>query len=263
MLTQTLTEAQRAEARRILANEARRRGLALQTAAELASRPLWPPKFCQPHARSAWAFVQHLRTWNEAEQAVQPFPDKAYLRKWTREWVRCWRRGQPLIIEKSRRLVASWLFRALELWALGLRRGDWIIAHLTNEDAAGHVWRIFHLYDDLRKRFPSWRLAMATTWGNELSYKLDSLALPNGSKVEKHYDAADALQGSGYAGITAEELSKYRHPSAFWSQAAFITQGSAGGKNGFMCAITNSDPDPNWREIKDFLNARDLLGFNS
>jgi hypothetical protein len=239
-----------------LREEAERRGL-------LPPRdppPLWPDEYCRPDARSAWSFVVQLRTWNEAESATQPFPDRRYLRRIAREWVRCWRKGQPILIEKSRRLVTSWLLRALELWVLGLKRGDGVIVHRTHSDAAEHVWRIWHLYDDLRKRNPDWGLLKPTPYGSLADKQLDSVVLPNGSRVEKHFEKPEGLQGSGYTFVTMEEISLYRRPGSIWAQARFVTQASAGSRNGLIVGVTNSSPNTDYQELKCKASPRRLLG---
>lgn len=219
------------------------------------SKTLWPEEYSQPHARSAWRFICQLRTWNEAESETQPFPHKAYLRRIVREWVRCYRKGRPLIIEKSRRLVTSWVLRALELWVMGLKRSEGVIVHRTYPDASEHVWRIYHLYEDLRMRV-DWDLQPASSYGSALDKKLDSVILPNGSKCECHFEKPEGLQGSGYAFVTCEEIAIYRRPSAIWAQAKFVTQSSANSVNGLVVCVTNASSNADWHEIKYGRNQR-------
>ena len=85
-------------------------------------RPFWPEPFAHPTPEAAWSFIRELRTWNEAEGAIQPFPDKRYLKELAREWIECRATARPFVVEKCRRMVVSWLFRALELHAMGLAR---------------------------------------------------------------------------------------------------------------------------------------------
>ncbi len=211
---------------------------------------LWPAPFDQADAESAHAFLRIVRTWNESEGKVDTFPDWEFLPVLAREWRECRDAGRPLIIEKSRRLMTSWFLRVMELHDLGLKRGNWVVTHLTNDDASGHVWRIWHLYEDLRRRFPDWRLGAPQTYGPLADERLDSLILPNGSKIEKHYEQPAGLQGSGFSGITLEELSMYRAPARMFDQANKVVQASAGGVNGLVCVVTNANLAEDWWLVK-------------
>lgn len=133
---------------------------------------------------------------------------------------------------------------------MGLKRAEGVIVHRTYDDASEHVWRIFHLYNDLRQRFPDWGLKPPTTYGSIADKKLDSCILPNGSKAECHFERPEGLQGSGFAFVTMEELALYRNPGAVWAQAGFVTQASAKARNGLRVAVTNASPNAGWQEIK-------------
>jgi len=200
---------------------------------------LWPEEFSCLSAESAYKFVQLCRTWDEAGQMVRPFPDKEYLRELAREWVLCRLEGRPLIIEKSRRLVVSWFLRALELYDLGLRRGNGLITHTKRDDAAGHVWRIWFLYDDLRRRYPAWKLRECRSWGNEVSQTLDKLVLPNQSSVSQYFEKPSGLQGSGFSWVTLEELAIYGQPAGMYDQASRLVQSAPGMVNGLITVVTN------------------------
>ena len=144
---------------------------------------------------------------------------------------------------------------------MGQKRCDGVIVHKTNDDAAGHVWRIWSLYEDLRKRYPGWKLPPSKPFGGLANKLLDSLVLPNGSKVEKHYEKAEGLQGSGYAFVTIEEISIFRDPEGIWLQSKFVTQASAKGINGLRTGVTNASPNEDWQTyVKGNANARKSLG---
>lgn len=211
---------------------------------------LWPAELSDGSAESAFNFCMKLRTWNEAEHGTQAFPHRAYFREMTAEWRTCRALGRPLIIEKSRRLVTSWWLRGLELYDLGLQRSNGLITHLTNEDASQHVWRIWFCYEDLRRRNPAWNLGEPKTYGALADQRLDSLILPNGSKVEKHYEQPGGLQGSGYSWVTMEELSMYRYASAMFDQANKVVQASAKARNGLVCVVTNAALNEDWQRVK-------------
>lgn len=200
---------------------------------------LWPSSFSVLSAEAAYEFVQHCRTWDEAGQEVREFPDKEYLRLLAVEWVACRLAGRPLIIEKSRRLVVSWFLRALELYDLGLRRGNGLITHTKRDDAAGHVWRIWFMYEDLRRRHPLWKLGEARSWGNPLSETLDKVVLPNRSSVCQYFEKPAGLQGSGFSWVTLEELAIYSQPAGMFDQASRLVQAGPGRVNGLVTVVTN------------------------
>lgn len=179
------------------------------------------------------------RTWDEAGRKVRKFPDREYLKHVASEWVACRKTGTPLVIEKSRRLVTSWALRCIELYDLGLERGNALITHTKRDDAAGHVWRIWFLYSNLRERFPDWNLPYAPTWGNELSQTLDMLVLKNGSKISQYYEKPSGLQGTGYSIVTMEELSIYIQPAGMFDQATRLVESPPGLPNGLVVAVTN------------------------
>jgi hypothetical protein len=200
---------------------------------------LWPKELSELTPETAWEFIKHCRTWDEAGRQIRDFPDKDYLKEIAREWVHCRLTGTPLVIEKSRRLVTSWLLRSLELFDAGLQHGNQLLTHTKREDAAGHVWRIWFMYDDLATRFPSWKLPKATTYGNELTQTLDQVILPNGTRITQYFEKSEGLQGSGYSIVTMEELSVYRQPSGMYDQATRLVQSPPGMPNGLVCAVTN------------------------
>jgi len=200
---------------------------------------LWPSEFAKPSPDSAYEFVRLCQTWDEAGRQVRSFPDKEYLRLVCKEWVECRLSGRPLIIEKSRRLVTSWVLRALELYDGGQTRGNQLITHTKRDDAAGHVWRIFWLYENLRLRFPDWDLKPPMKYGNELTQTLDLLVLPNETKISQYYEQPKGLQGSGYSIVTMEEFSIYKQPAGMYDQASRLVQSPPGLPNGLIVGVTN------------------------
>lgn len=200
---------------------------------------LWPSDFGNFDSETAFEFLSLCRTWDEAGRQVRKFPEKDYLKLICHEWIECRKNGQPLIIEKSRRLVTSWCLRALELFDGGFARGNQLITHTKRSDAAGHVWRIFFMYDDLRYRYPSWNLPPALTYGNELTQELDLLVLPNETKIGQYFEQPKGLQGSGFSIVTMEELSIYRSPAGMFDQAKMLVQSPPGMPNGLIVGITN------------------------
>ena len=227
--------------------EVRRRGLRLPGA---QSTSLWPAPYDTPE--SAVDFVlKELRTWNEAEQQVQPFPDLDYLRETASEWVECKTKARALMIEKCRRMVISWLLRGLELHSMGLSRSDQLLSGADFDSASKHVWRLSHLYDDLRQRRPEWKLPAAKRIRDTGERKLVQFSLANGSLCERTNDDPDQVRGEGKSIITFEELSIFRRPRSCWAQAMILTQGAAGQMGGFVVGVCNASANPEWRALKE------------
>lgn len=230
----------------------------------IPSLPLWPAPYSENNAESAWLFIRELRTWNEANGLTEHFPEKAYLQEIVKAWHDQKAKGKPLVLEKSRRLVASYLMCALELHSLGCKPGNGLIVHLTNEDAGREVWRIWQMYEDLRSRHPEWKLPKMESYGNELSKVLDVLMFPNGSTVKKSYQKPGALQGEGTTIIRIEEIGRFQHPSGIYAQALTLTEGKPGDIGGLVVAITNASPSEDWRkEVKHGFSAREVAGLTA
>jgi hypothetical protein len=194
-------------------------------------------------------------TWNEANQRVRLIPDKRYIREVVKEWHRAYISRTPLLLYKSRRMILSWVFRALELWVCGLGRADWMIVDQDYGNASKHTWRYWHYYQELRKRRPEMRLPAAMKYGSVEKKQLDQVILPNGSVMSNSNMEAGKLQGTGMAGITLEELSRYRYPDGVWSQANLMVQGEADEESsggGWVNGICNASPSIEFRRIKRF-----------
>ena len=217
------------------------------------SKPLWPAPYDEDTPESAWLFLLNLRTWNESEQIIDPFPDIQYLLVFCYEWHRCKALGIPLIVEKCRRMVVSWACRGLELHQMGLRRTDWKLGGEDFESAAKHCWRLKHYYEDLRRRFPQWKLPNHTQIRFKGEGELEQFALPNGSRMTIMNGNADKVQGEGVSGITYEEFTKYTYAKSMLAQAKILLQPSPGSEkpSGFVVCIGNACADnTQWQDIK-------------
>lgn len=220
-----------------------------------AGRPLWPARFLSNTFEAAWGFVRICRTWNEAQKETQFFPNRAYLRELTRRWLKQRSHGKALIVEKCRRMVVSWLFRALELWAMGCGRCDIMIVGESYISAAKHVWRLQSLYEDLCKRFGAdspedWRLPSASAIHHQGEKTLAEFTLPNKSVCTAQNGMADKIQGEGISIICLEEMGTYRYLKSILGQASIIVKGEAGKVGGFVCGVTNACTKSEWQDIK-------------
>lgn len=213
-------------------------------------KPLWPAPCDQDTAEAAWQFVLALRTWNEAEQESQFFPEKEFLEEYVHEWHSCYKVGRTLIMEKCRRMVISWCARALELHQMGLSRCDQLLVGEDLEAAAKHVWRLKHLYTDLQQRRPEWKLPNHSELKYEGERRLKMFGLPNGSACHYANGQAGGIQGDGYRIITLEEFGIYRYAATMLAQAKIVTQGSATSSGGFVNIITNASTNQEWQKVK-------------
>jgi hypothetical protein len=214
--------------------------------------PMWPNQYAVKNPETAFRFLTtRCWTWNEAEGTIELIPEKEHIEAYCHLWCASQRNGTQLIVEKSRRMVVSWVDRALMLWSMGLRPEDRVLVHQTYDDAAKHVWRIYWLYEQLRNRNPDWTLPESKTYGRLAARQVSTLILPNGSRCDYATQDASKLQGEGKAGVTIEELALYSRPDILLSQAQMLVQGKPGSVGGHVVAITNASPNRYWQEIKN------------
>jgi hypothetical protein len=230
---------------------------------------LWPPPYDEDTPGAGFKFLTECCwTDNDADQTVELIPAKPYIEVLVREWHGCLSRRQDLVLEKSRRMIASWVFRGLELWQAGLKRGNWLLCDQDYAQSAKHVWRYHWLLAQMRNRHPEMRGLRHEPRGSLRARQLDMVVLPNGSTLSNANQDAGDLQGEGKTAIVLEEFSRYRDPARFWAQAHFLTQGKAGkttgpegsgvgaprSQGGWVCAICNASPNDDYRAIKGFVS---------
>lgn len=212
---------------------------------------LWPEEFATDSLECLKRFLFTATwTWNEASKKTQQMPRLPHIEAFAEEWFYTRQYGIPLVVEKSRRLVISWTARACRLWSMGLTQEDNIVAGLTYEKSAKHVWRCWHIYDECRKRFPSWNLPPAQPYGSLPARKLDSIVFANGSKIEQCNEETKSIQGDGYTGVDIEELSLMKLPEDVYSQGMLVTEGPPGEIGGHFVSITNASTNLDWQSIK-------------
>ncbi len=212
---------------------------------------LWPVGMRKLTTADFHRFAEHAATWNEADKQVQPYPDLDFLRELDHWWLKCYREGRALIIEKSRRMVVSWRLRLLELYVMGLGRMDTAIVNNDRSDAAKHCWRYQHLYEHIQKHNKDWKLPDLEVHRERGQFQVQEIVFPNMSRAGIINADETSFPGEGYGVVVCEELSRYRHSGEVWAQARIVTQGSAQSKGGFLSAVTNtSGENVEWQEIK-------------
>lgn len=225
--------------------------------AAMRSHVLWPERYASFDAESARLFLTEC-CWTDDDETgeVALIPDLPFVRVLCEAYVETKRAGKPLVIEKSRRLLVSWIVRGLRLWSMGLRRETGVICGLTYPRAAEHVWRVAWLYKQLADRRPSMGLPRLkegenTKGGPMLGKKLDVVILPNGSMVSSLNQEGESFQGSGYTWVDMEEASLYDDFGSMWSQAHTVTSGRADVPGGHIIVITNANgANAAWKERK-------------
>ena len=211
---------------------------------------LWPSEFAEDTPECLWKFVLTLATWNEAEGQIQNVPDLLFLKVYVYEWWYARKGGYMLVTLKCRRMMISWVARACELWAMGLRRTDEILVGEKLQQAAKHIWRIQFLYDFLRSKFLKWNLPKMEHLRYQGERELSTVSLPNGSRAVYANGEDSTVRGDGTAIVTMEEAATYRYLSQILAQAKIITQGSAGSIGGFVNVITNQVDNWDFSQIE-------------
>lgn len=210
-------------------------------------------------ARSADAakeFVfDHAWGWDDSAAVVRKIPAHPYLEDIIDEWWATMETGQPLVIEKSRRLVVSWLLCALDVWDGITRQCNMVQGGIDYDKASEFVWRCYFVYQSAKNGVDGQpgtlpMLPPLVKWGNPLAQRLDKLAFLNGTLIEPLNSDGESFRGSGYTRVKLEELSAYRYPSQVWSQAMAVTMGVPGQKRGHIVAPCNARAHPEWQEIK-------------
>jgi hypothetical protein len=223
--------------------------------------PVWPAPYDQETEETAFRWLTECWwTLDEAARRTELVPQKEFIRRFVHEWFTCFSSRQPMVVEKSRRMVISWAARGLETWVCGLKRSEWLIVDQTHTNAAEHLWRCHFSLEQLRQRRPELKIPQHVTRGAVIAKEPTHVILPNGSILTQVHQDAGTSQGKGKTGITLEEVSRYHSPTAFWNQAVLVTQGPPGELGGWLCGIANAHPDPDWRAIKANNSARKMLG---
>jgi hypothetical protein len=222
--------------------------------------PLWPKPYAELTYEARCRFIYEcIYTWHDQARKYLRVEEEAYISWYIWHWHDTRLRGEPLIVEKARRMLITWITRALELHDLGVCRGGLLIAGQDYGDASGFVNRISVLYEQLRLHFPAWGLREPETWGPAGREKIEVLALPNGSLIEAINQEPESFRGQGITMVSCEELSAYRNIEKAWGQAIAICQADPGVTSGHKTAICNASPQNEWTRLKEVPEADEAL----
>lgn len=209
-----------------------------------ASTVLWKEGYANDDAESAYAFVIDLcRTYDPSVPAgqspVRKFPDKPYLRYLVERYYQTLKIGKPLIVEKPRRMLVSWLLRALDVWDAGRRKGSFYVACQKYPDSARMVWRSWFIYEEIRKLKPEWNLLPAMLWRYEGAQTASKVEFPNGSiMVALTGTDPDSFRQEGATRVVLEEIAFWSGLASSWANALAMVKGSAGEVGGHVVGVT-------------------------
>jgi hypothetical protein len=237
-----------------LAKEVKAQRILARGAEESQSGCLWPAPYSEDTPEAAYRFITECcKTCEDTSLFPLGIPPKDYIRWVVWHWWDTKRLGEPLVFWKSRRLIISWLLRALDVWDTGRRPASVVIGANGYEGKNGSkqfVWRCWFIYNQLRVDFPEWRLPEPYTQGNTDAREIDSLHFKTGSNITAINSAGSSFRGSGASRAECEELNEYQYVAHTWGQAITVCQAPPGETNGHAIAVCNTSPNTEWQEIK-------------
>lgn len=212
---------------------------------------LWPEPYNTYDAETAYRFLTEcVWTFNEANQLVELIPEKQYIEDLVHEWFANRLAGKPTIVKKVRRMIISWIMAGLGVYAGGSAPGSFYIAAQKYPKSAGMVWRRSFVYDEIRKRYPEWRLSASQTWLYSGPRALQRLLLPNGSVYEPLTgENPDDFRQEGATEVLCEEMAFWPRLSESWSNAIIMCAGKPGDIGGHPIAVSTVSANPMWREL--------------
>lgn len=159
------------------------------------------------YKRDPWVFLTEcVHTLDQVDQdnPIKLFPDKQYLKYFTRMW-----QQYPLLaVPKSRRMTMSWTQISLIVWDTIFHKGRfWAMVSKKEDDANELVSRAKFIIDNIdRNKIPEGMIP-------KYKHKFCCLEFPQlHSKIQGFPQGADQLRQFTFSGIFGDE-------SAFWEQA--------------------------------------------
>ena len=182
-------------------------------------------------AKNPWHFIRDcLWTIDEADKKEKKFPDKPYLEYMVKVWMR-----EPLLaVPKSRRMMATWLFLGLHLWAALFNPHSAVFVQSKKEQDSAFLIgpeRMEFMYRRLLKDFPQHTWPTVTT---KLGPPL--MKFNNGSWVMGIGQGADQLRQYTASYVMLDEVAFWAYARATWGSLKPIMEG--GGR---ITAISSMD----------------------
>jgi phage FluMu gp28-like protein len=180
---------------------------------------------------SPFIFIRDwARTFDEVEaakeggQLVRSFPQQPYIKLYIEEW----QERSILLVPKSRRMLATWTFCALDYWLAAFRRGATIfVASTMRNKSDALLARCKFIHDHLPEppTFPKPRME----WKNGQMGDPTRLIFPDtGSVIMAVSEDPDELRQSGATLVHCEEFAFWQWQEKAWTAIRPVVQG--GGK---------------------------------
>ncbi len=192
-----------------------------QAELELAARALGSPySFI---GRWAWTFDE-AEAGKPDGQVIRQFPRKPHIRA----YIHAWLNTNLLIVPKSRRMLATWTFCALDYW-LAMSRGNvrQFIASTKKTKSDKLLARCLFIHEHLPEmpHFPRPRVERKNGQEGDPT-RLDFPEL--GSSIQSVSEEPDELRQEGATGIHCEEFQSWKWQERAWTALRPVVQG--GGK---------------------------------
>lgn len=180
---------------------------------------------------SPYIFVAHwARTLDEVEagkvggEIVRPFPRKPHIRYYIDGWLD----AGILLVPKSRKMLATWTFCALDYWLAATRHGVRVfIASSKKTKSDALLYRCWFIHQQLPEE-PAFPKAVCERKNGQEGNptRLDFPAL--GSSIQSVSQEPDELRQEGATLIHAEEFAFWQWQEKAWAAMRPVVQG--GGK---------------------------------
>jgi phage FluMu gp28-like protein len=203
-------------------------GLTAKESAELERLLSW-----KVWAANPWEWIKDcIWTIDETDGTIKRFPDKEYFAY----VVNAWQESSILAIPKSRRMMATWLFLALHLWAALFRSNSAVF--IQSQKSSKSEWlvgnqRMWFMYENLPKQY-TWPKPIRLLKGEG---GISRVELNNGSYIMAIGEGADQFRQYTASHVMLDEV-------AFWEKAKESYTGTlptiqGGGK---VVLISTADP---------------------
>ena len=180
---------------------------------------------------SPFVFIRDwARTFDEVEagkpdgQLVRTFPRRPYIYSYIYEW----QQHNILLVPKSRRLLATWTFCALDYWLAAFRRGAKVFVASTQRTKSDKLLaRCKFMHDQLPERpgFPKPRLEVKN---GQMGDPTRLIFPETESMIQSVSEDPDELRQEGATLIHAEEFGHWQWQERSWTAMRPVVQG--GGK---------------------------------
>ena len=217
---------------------------------------LWTPEYSEDTWQCAYRFVTECCwTKDDANVAspIQLIPAKSYIAWMVYEWWLSRKTGEPILLEKSRRMIATWLFAALDVWDAGLRGGVYCVAAQKYQNSAKLIYRRYFIYQQLRRRRPSWGLPSATKYHSGGPDQLKKLIIGGAIFEPLTGEDPDSFRQEGVTRVILDEFAFFPYPEKCFSNArVMVTPPPGVAIGGQVLGITTVNVTPSYlRMVKE------------